>query len=235
MCESRLGGRLRDAEGREVHRSHGSRPVTSKPDPVDPHPRLAHRLSDSPAGLLAWLLERWNAWSDNGGDVESVFTKDDMLTHAKIYWASNAIAPSMRYYANANRYTSCVTYENPPGIHTADERIQAFKTGPQIPDEWTDDLRRTLRGRRPASSDDTPPDGNDRAVRERSPRSGRVHTNCAAAWPDAQAHWKLKPPRWPVTSSTSPMKYRPGLLSDSMVLDDTSRVWTPPRVTSAVR
>jgi len=36
---------------------------------------LAHGLSDSPAGLLAWLLERWNAWSDNGGDVESVFTR----------------------------------------------------------------------------------------------------------------------------------------------------------------
>ena len=46
---------------------------------------LAHGLSDSPAGLLAWLLERWNAWSDNGGDVESVFTKDDLLTHATIY------------------------------------------------------------------------------------------------------------------------------------------------------
>jgi hypothetical protein len=64
-----------------------------------------------------------------------------------------------------------VTYENPPGIHTADERVQAFKTSPQadwcnhvnvkahdhgghfipweIPNEWTDDLRRTLRGRRP--------------------------------------------------------------------------------------
>ena len=65
---------------------------------------LAHGLSDSPAGLLAWLLERWNAWSDNGGDLESVFTKDDLLTHATIYWVNNSIATSMRYYANANRY-----------------------------------------------------------------------------------------------------------------------------------
>ncbi|MFC9555975.1 hypothetical protein ACFTWF_34720 [Rhodococcus sp. NPDC056960] len=44
---------------------------------------LAHGLSDSPAGLLAWLLERWNAWSDNGGDVESVFTKDDLFTQPR--------------------------------------------------------------------------------------------------------------------------------------------------------
>jgi hypothetical protein len=112
---------------------------------------LAHGLSDSPAGLLAWLLERWNAWSDNDGDVESVFTKDDMLTHATIYWVNNSIATSMRYYANANRYPwspahdrtpivqapvalTFVTYENPPGIHTAKERVHAFKTSPQA--EW---------------------------------------------------------------------------------------------------
>ncbi len=63
---------------------------------------LAHGLSDSPAGLLAWLLERWNGWSDNGDDVESVFTRDDLLTHATIYWVDNSIATSMRYFANAN-------------------------------------------------------------------------------------------------------------------------------------
>jgi hypothetical protein len=39
-----------------------------------------------------------------------------------------------------------------------------------------------------------------------------------AAAPEAQAHWKLKPPRWPVTSTTSPIKKRPGTLRDSMVL-----------------
>jgi hypothetical protein len=149
---------------------------------------LAHGLSDSPAGLLAWLLERWNAWSDNGGDLESVFTKDDLLTHATIYWVNNSIATSMRYYANANRYPwtpahdrtpivqapvglTFVTYENPPGIRTADERVRAFMTSPQAawfnqinvnvhdhgghfipwenPDAWVSDLRRTFHGRRP--------------------------------------------------------------------------------------
>ena len=72
---------------------------------------------------------------------------DDLLTHATIYWVNNSIATSMRYYANANRYPwapahdstpvvqapvglTFVTYENPPGIHTANERVRAFKTGP---------------------------------------------------------------------------------------------------------
>jgi hypothetical protein len=76
---------------------------------------LAHGLSDSPAGLLAWLLERWNAWSDNGGDLESVFTKDDLLTHATIYWVNNSIATSMRYYANANRYPWVPAHDRNPG------------------------------------------------------------------------------------------------------------------------
>ena len=75
----------------------------------------------------------------------------------------------------------------------------------------------------------------DRAALLAKARLSRAQTNWAAAWPEAHAHWKLKPPRWPVTSSTSPMKYSPGLFSDSKVLGDTSRVSTPPRVTSAVR
>ncbi|SEU24681.1 epoxide hydrolase family protein [Nonomuraea wenchangensis] len=103
---------------------------------------LAYGLSDSPAGLLAWILERWIKWSDNGGDVETVFTKDDLLTHAMIYWVTNSIGTSIRTYANNNRYPwtpsherwppveaptgiTFVGYENPPGV-TTDQRVQHF-------------------------------------------------------------------------------------------------------------
>jgi hypothetical protein len=84
---------------------------------------LAHGLSDSPAGLLAWLLERWNAWSDNGGDLESVFTKDDLLTHATIYWVNNSIATSMRYYANANRYPWTLLVEGDAPISSSGLKV----------------------------------------------------------------------------------------------------------------
>ena len=59
------------------------------------------------------------------------------------------------------------------------------------------------------------------------------HNALPAAAPDAQAHWKLNPPRWPVTSTTSPMKNKPGILRLSMVLAESSSVSTPPAVTSA--
>jgi pimeloyl-ACP methyl ester carboxylesterase len=42
---------------------------------------LAYGLNDSPAGLAAWIVEKFRAWSDCGGNVETRFTKDELLTH----------------------------------------------------------------------------------------------------------------------------------------------------------
>jgi pimeloyl-ACP methyl ester carboxylesterase len=77
---------------------------------------LAYGLSDSPAGMLAWILERWVNWSDNGGDVETVFGKDDLLTHAMIFWVGNAIGTSIRTYANNNRYPWAPSHDRQPPI-----------------------------------------------------------------------------------------------------------------------
>ncbi len=55
---------------------------------------LAFALSDSPAGLAAWLLEKVHAWSAD----ESSFDKDDLLTTATIYWATNTAASAARIY-----------------------------------------------------------------------------------------------------------------------------------------
>src|SRR5262249_53192332 len=55
---------------------------------------LAVGLHDSPAGLAAWLLERRRNWSDCGGDVESVFSKDDLLAGVMLYWATESFVSS---------------------------------------------------------------------------------------------------------------------------------------------
>jgi pimeloyl-ACP methyl ester carboxylesterase len=59
---------------------------------------LGVALNDSPVGLLAWIVEKWRAWSDCGGDIESCFTKDELLTNATIYWVTQTIRSSMHYY-----------------------------------------------------------------------------------------------------------------------------------------
>ena len=61
---------------------------------------LAFGLSDSPAGLAAWIVEKFRAWSDCGGDVESVFSRDHLLANISLYWFTGAIGSSFwPYYA----------------------------------------------------------------------------------------------------------------------------------------
>ena len=62
----------------------------------------AFGLTDSPVGLAAWIVEKLRSWSDCRGDVESSFTKDEILTNVTIYWLTATIGSSMRMYrANA--------------------------------------------------------------------------------------------------------------------------------------
>ena len=61
---------------------------------------LAFGLTDSPAGLAAWIVEKFRAWSDCGGDVESVFSRDHLLANIGLYWFTGAIGSSFwPYYA----------------------------------------------------------------------------------------------------------------------------------------
>jgi pimeloyl-ACP methyl ester carboxylesterase len=61
----------------------------------------AFGLTDSPAGLAAWIVEKLRAWSDCDGDVERRFIKDEILTNVTLYWLTETIGSSMRMY-NAN-------------------------------------------------------------------------------------------------------------------------------------
>lgn len=63
-----------------------------------PH-TLAVGLGDSPAGLAAWILEKLRGWSDCGGDVESVFPREDLLTWITAYWVTGTIGTSFAPYA----------------------------------------------------------------------------------------------------------------------------------------
>ena len=83
-----------DDEGAYEHQ-HQTRPLT-----------LAPALSDSPVGLLSWILEKHRAWSDCGGAVSRVFSDDYLLTLASVYWFTDSIATSLRpYYEFAAGFT----------------------------------------------------------------------------------------------------------------------------------
>ena len=61
---------------------------------------LAFALTDSPTGLAAWIVEKFRAWSDCGGDIEAVFSRDHLLANISLYWFTGAIGSSFwPYYA----------------------------------------------------------------------------------------------------------------------------------------
>ena len=59
---------------------------------------LVYGLNDSPAGLAGWIVEKFRAWSDCGGDIEQRFSKDELLTNIMIYWVTETISSSARLY-----------------------------------------------------------------------------------------------------------------------------------------
>jgi len=65
---------------------------------------LAFALTDSPAGLAAWIIEKFRTWSDCGGNVETVITRDRLLANISFYWFTGAIGSSFwPYYAVRHR------------------------------------------------------------------------------------------------------------------------------------
>jgi pimeloyl-ACP methyl ester carboxylesterase len=62
---------------------------------------VGYGLNDSPAGLAAWIVEKWRSWADSGGDLDATIGRDDLLTTLTLYWATGSITTSMRdYYDN---------------------------------------------------------------------------------------------------------------------------------------
>jgi pimeloyl-ACP methyl ester carboxylesterase len=64
---------------------------------------LGYGLNDSPAGLCAWIVEKFRSWSDCGGDVLSRFTRDELLANVTLYWVTQTINSSTRLYYETRR------------------------------------------------------------------------------------------------------------------------------------
>ena len=88
---------------------------------------LAYGLNDSPAGLAAWIVEKFRRWTDCGGDVERVYSKDELLTNITLYWVTQTINASARLYYEDRRHPTVV----PKG-----ERIEVPMGGAFFPKDF---------------------------------------------------------------------------------------------------
>lgn len=75
--------------------------------------------SDSPAGLAAWIVEKFQTWGDTSGDIERAFSRDALLTNLMFYWAPNSAASAARIYYEARADAGAFRYgkvEVPTGV-----------------------------------------------------------------------------------------------------------------------
>jgi pimeloyl-ACP methyl ester carboxylesterase len=59
---------------------------------------LAYAVNDSPIGLAGWMIEKFYSWSDCNGDLETVYTRDELLTNLTIYWVTQTAGSAFRIY-----------------------------------------------------------------------------------------------------------------------------------------
>ena len=77
---------------------------------------LAYGLADSPAGQAAWILEKFWAWTDHGGDPHNLLGRDELLDNVMLYWVSNTAASSARLYWESFGQRLPLTVHVPTGV-----------------------------------------------------------------------------------------------------------------------
>jgi pimeloyl-ACP methyl ester carboxylesterase len=96
---------------------------------------LSYGLNDSPAGLAAWLVEKRRDWSDCGAEVERVYSKDDLITAVMLYWVTETIGTSARYYYEGRMnpwrpsHDRTPVVDTPTGIVRFDNDVVYFPRG----------------------------------------------------------------------------------------------------------
>ena len=80
---------------------------------------VGYGLTDSPAGQLAWIAEKFGEWTDGGlGAVD----RDQMLTNITVYWLTRTAGSSARLYYEAVRSGAL----GPPAVSTAPTGVAVF-------------------------------------------------------------------------------------------------------------
>ncbi len=106
---------------------------------------ISTALTDSPAGLATYLVEKYRRWADTGGDVEARFSKDELCDFLTMFWATGSIASSLRIYWAERRARWHLgpgeTIAVPAGIGAFHAGMQAGGESAGVignpPQEWT--------------------------------------------------------------------------------------------------
>jgi pimeloyl-ACP methyl ester carboxylesterase len=90
---------------------------------------IGYALDDSPAGLAAWIVEKFRAWTDCGGDMERCLTKDVMLDNVMLYWLTGTAHSAGRLYyeiEHGGRAAPNAFVEVPVGVAAFPKEVMRF-------------------------------------------------------------------------------------------------------------
>jgi hypothetical protein len=102
---------------------------SSKPQTV------GYGLNDSPAGLASWIVEKLHGWSGKPEDMDSHFTKDEVITNIMIYWITQTINTSIRTYLEEGRAAWSGGLRSAQRVETS-TGVALFPGEAPFPNEW---------------------------------------------------------------------------------------------------
>jgi pimeloyl-ACP methyl ester carboxylesterase len=107
---------------------------------------LGYGLNDSPAGLAAWIVEKWRSWTDSDGDLDGHVDRDFLLELLTIYWVTQTITPSMQDYFDNRWYGVRLGPDDIVSVPTAIAGfVHQFASEGVPPREWAERLYRVHR------------------------------------------------------------------------------------------
>jgi len=101
---------------------------------------LGYGLNDSPAGLAAWILEKWRSWADSRGNLDERFSREFLLTTVTIYWATQTITSSTRDYFDNHWTGITIGREDFVRVPTGIAVFKQFLDEGSPPREWAERL-----------------------------------------------------------------------------------------------
>ena len=105
---------------------------------------LAYGLHDSPVGQLAWIVEKFQEWTDPARELpEDAVDRDRMLTDVTLYWLTGTAGSSARIYyeeAHADRSGGLERGTTPTGVavFAGDVSIRRYAERLHTVVHWTD-------------------------------------------------------------------------------------------------
>lgn len=97
--------------------------------------QLSYALNDSPLGLAAWVVQCFYMWGDIDGDIESRFSKDELITNIMIYWVTESMPSAIRLYRESMRSRRF----GPPDAYVATPTgVALFKDIPKPKRAWAE-------------------------------------------------------------------------------------------------